>query len=239
VDCLEHNLSLLINLQKFDSLILEKQAVIKEIPAKISEVELPIKKAQALLDKLKQTRESLEKKRRDKERQLDDISEKIKKQKARTTDIKTNKEYQALLKEIETSEKERYAVEDEILNLMEEIDNASKQERMEEAKLKSEKDKLDVYREKLRTEVSMAEKEMLAIREERSKIVDSVDKELYTLYMNLIESGNGMAISEAKEEVCQGCNMNIPPQLFVEIKKNEEILQCPQCRRILFFNSKS
>jgi len=122
---------------------------------------------------------------------------------------------------------------------MEEIDNASRQVRMEEAKLKSEKDKLDVYREKLRAEVSGAEKELLALREERSKIVESVDKELYTLYMNLIESGNGMAISEAKEEVCQGCNMNIPPQLFVEIKKNEEILQCPQCRRILFYNSNS
>ncbi len=236
---MEHNLNLLLNLQKFDSLILEKQAIIEEIPTKISEVEGPLNKAQAVLDKLRQGYESGEKKRRDKERELDEINEKIRKLKARTTDIKTNKEYQALLKEIETAEKERNALEDEILNIMEEIETSSKQIKLEESKLGSEKDKVDAYREKLKSEVSEAEKELLALREERTKIVDSIDKELYSLYMRLIESGKGIAVAEAKEEVCQGCNMNIPPQLFVEIKRNEEILQCPQCHRILFFRSNS
>jgi predicted nucleic acid-binding Zn-ribbon protein len=236
---LEHNLNLLLTLQKFDSLILEKQAIIEEIPAKISEVEGPLKKAQAVLDKLRQSCESGEKKRRDKERGLDDINEKIRKLKARTTEIKTNKEYQALLKEIETAEKERNATEDEILSIMEEMDNSSEQVKLEESRLGSEKGKVDAYREKLKGEVSEAEKELLALREERTKIVDSIDKELYSLYMSLIESGRGIAVAEAKEEVCQGCNMNIPPQLFVEIKRNEEILQCPQCHRILFYRSDS
>ncbi len=236
---MEHNLNLLLNLQKFDSLILEKQAIIEEIPTKISEVEGPLNKAQAVLDKLRQGYESGEKKRRDKERELDEINEKIRKLKARTTDIKTNKEYQALLKEIETAEKERNALEDEILNIMEEIETSSKQIKLEESKLGSEKDKVDAYRERLKGEVYEAEKELLALREKRTKIVDSIDKELYSLYMRLIESGKGIAVAEAKEEVCQGCNMNIPPQLFVEIKRNEEILQCPQCHRILFFRSNS
>ena len=236
---MERNLSLLITLQKFDSLILEKQAIIEVIPSKISEVEGPFKKAQAVFDKLKLSSESLEKKKRDKERELDDTNEKIKKLKTRTTEIKTNKEYQALLKEIETAEKERNAIEDEILNFMEEMENSSKRVKLEESRLKAEKDKLDVYREKLRGEVSEAEKELHHLREERSRIVESIDKELYTLYMSLLEKGNGTAVAEAKEEVCQGCNMNIPPQLFVEIKGNQEILQCPQCNRILFYRSNS
>jgi hypothetical protein len=237
VDCLIQHLNLLINLQKFDSHILEKQLVIKEIPSKISEVESPFKKAQAALDKLKHGQESLEKKKRDKERGLDDINEKIKKLKARMTEIKTNKEYQAHLKEIEAAEKELYTLEDEILLIMEEIDNSSKQIKSEEARLKSEKDKVEAFRETLKREVSEAEKDLLAFREERAKIVDVIDKELYNLYMSLIESGKGTAVAEAKEEVCQGCNMNIPPQLFVEIKRNEEILQCPQCHRILFYRT--
>jgi predicted nucleic acid-binding Zn-ribbon protein len=239
VDGLERHMKLLLNLQEFDSLILEKQLVIKEIPSKFSEVEGPLKKAHAALDKLKQVYESLEKKKRDKERGLDDINEKIKKLKARTTEIKTNKEYQAHLKEIEAAEKECYASEDEILMIMEEIDNSSKRIKLEGARLKSEKDKVEAFREKLKSEVSEVEKELSALRGERAKIVDVLDKELYTLYMSLIESGKGLAVAEAKEEVCQGCNMNIPPQLFVEIKRNEEILQCPQCHRILFYRSNS
>lgn len=75
--------------------------------------------------------------------------------------------------------------------------------------------------------------------EKRPIGTETLDKETYNLYMSLIESGKGVAVAEAKKEVCQGCNMNIPPQLFVEIKSNEEILQCPQCHRILYFKSNS
>jgi predicted nucleic acid-binding Zn-ribbon protein len=57
--------------------------------------------------------------------------------------------------------------------------------------------------------------------------------------MGLIESSGGIAVTEVKGEVCQGCNMNIPPQLYVEIKSNEEIIQCPQCHRILYYKSTS
>ncbi|MEW6162791.1 MAG: C4-type zinc ribbon domain-containing protein [Nitrospirota bacterium] len=236
---MERHLKLLISLQEFDSLILEKQLIINGVPSKTSEAEVLLEKAQAVLDKMKQRHESLEKKKRGKERELDDINEKIIKLKARTAEIKTNKEYQAHLKEIESAEKERHALEDEILIVMEEIDASSKEMRLEEARLKSEKVTLEVFREKLKREVLGAEKELLTIREERTKIVDVIDREIYSLYMSLIESGNGIAVAEAKEAVCQGCNMNIPPQLFVEIKSNEEILQCPQCHRILYYKSDS
>jgi len=50
----------------------------------------------------------------------------------------------------------------------------------------------------------------------------------------LRDSGDGVAVTTARNELCSGCDMNIPPQLYVEIRKNEEILQCPQCRRILY-----
>ena len=58
-------------------------------------------------------------------------------------------------------------------------------------------------------------------------------------YLILIEACNGVAVIEVKEEICQGCNMNIPPQLFVEIKKQEEMLNCPQCRRLLYYKNNS
>ena len=80
-----------------------------------------------------------------------------------------------------------------------------------------------------------AEKELLPLKEARTKIVDAIDDDMYKQYVDLFESYGGIAVAEVKEEICQGCNMNIPPQLFVEIKKNEEIFQCPQCRRILYY----
>jgi predicted nucleic acid-binding Zn-ribbon protein len=237
---LENNLELLIKLQKLDSLILNKQSIIDEMPLKISETELPLKEGQAALEKIKQQKDLLGKKKRDKERELDDFNEKIKKLKARTTEIKTNKEYQAQLKEIESAEKELYGLEDKILLIMEEMDVSSQDIKLEEGRIKSEKNKLETFKEKLENEISEAEKELVSLKEARKKIVEEgINRETYNLYMGLIESSGGLAVTEVKGEVCQGCNMNIPPQLYVEIKSNEEIIQCPQCHRILYYKSTS
>ncbi|MBI5187817.1 MAG: hypothetical protein HZA07_01915 [Nitrospirae bacterium] len=226
----------LIELQQIDSKILNKKCMMDEIPSKISEAEVPLKITQADLDKMKQSHESLEKKRRDKERQLEDINEKIKKLKARTAEIKTNKEYQAHLREIESAEKERYAIEDEILVAMEALDVSSNEVKAAEAKVISEKEKVDILKRKLDEETSEAKKELTMLKEKRAWIVDALDRDMYSQYMILFESGNGLAVTEARGEICQGCNMNIPPQLFVEIKKNEEIIYCPQCYRILYYS---
>jgi predicted nucleic acid-binding Zn-ribbon protein len=230
----KEQLERLIELQKIDSKILDKKRMTDEIPLRISEAEFPLKESLIAIDKIKQRHDSLELKKRGKERELDDINEKIKKLKARTTEIKTNKEYQAHLKEIESVEKERYTVEDEILFVMEEIDASSKEIESEEAKLRTEKDKIEAFKKQLEKERLDAEKELLTLQEDRSRIVDNIDKETYNQYIILIESCNGIAVTEAKEEICLGCNMNIPPQLFVEIKRDEEIFHCPQCRRILY-----
>ena len=231
---MKEQLERLIELQKIDSKILDKKRMTDEIPLRISEAEFPLKESLTAIDKIKQRHDSLELKKRGKERELDDTNEKIKKLKTRTTEIKTNKEYQAHLKEIESVEKERNNIEDEILMVMEEIDTSSKEIESGEAKLRTEKDKIEVFKKKLESEMLEAERELLPLKEIRSKIVAAVDEELYGQYITLFESCSGLAVTEAKEEICLGCNMNIPPQLFVEIKRDEEIFHCPQCRRILY-----
>lgn len=234
---MKEQLKHLIELQLIDSKILDKKRMIDKIPLGIAEAELSLNTFRADVDKIKQRLDSIEKKKRDKERALDDINEKIKKLKARTAEIKTNKEYQAHLKEIESAEKELYNIEDEILVVMEEIDDSSKQMMLEEAKFKTKEDNIKELKKKLEREMLEAEKELLPLQETRSKIVDVLDNELYDQYITLFKSCKGLAVTEVREEICMGCNMNIPPQLFVEVKKNEEIINCPQCRRILYYRN--
>jgi predicted nucleic acid-binding Zn-ribbon protein len=227
----------LIELQQIDTEILGKKLLIDEIPSKISKIELSLKESQAVLDKIKHKHDNLEKSKRDKEIEIDVINEKINKLKSRIADIKTNKEYQAYLKEIESVEKERYNIEDEILIIMEKIDTTLKEIELQDVKLRTEKAKIDEFKKKLEIEMLEAEKELMSLNEKRAGIVNAIDKELYGQYMVLIESCNALAVTEAKGEICLGCNMNIPPQLFVEIKKREEIICCPQCRRILYYKN--
>lgn len=234
---MNEQLERLIRLQEVDSKIHAINRVIEEFPRRIAEAELPFRELRKTLDAAKQRVEALEKKKRDKEGATDDTDEKIKKLKARTPDIKTNKEYQALLKEIESIEKERSSVEDEILLIMEELDAASKQVKSEEQRFRADGEKIEALKKKIEGERAELEKELSIAQEARSKIAETVEREIYGEYLILIQACGGTAVVEAKNEICQGCNMNIPPQLYVELKKNEEILNCPQCRRILYYKN--
>ncbi len=226
----------LVTLQEIDTRIIEKRFFIDKVPLRIYEVDEPLKQAKAELEKMKQKTESLSKKKREKEQFLEGTNEKIRKMKGRVSEIKTNKEYQAHLKEIETSEKEITAIEDEILTVMEELDTALRQQKEKEEKVNREVEKINAFKKELDREVEEYEKELASLKEERAKLVASIVPDVYGRYMMLLKTGGGVAVTPARNELCTGCNMQIPPQLYVEIRKNEEIIQCPQCLRILYYS---
>ena len=228
-------LKLLIDLQRKDSLILEKRRFIDKVPMRIFEVDEPLKQAKLELENMKKKNEIASQKKRAKETALSEAQEKIRKMKARVPDLKTNKEYQAYQKEIDASEREIFTIEDGILQLMEEVDVVSKEQKEKEAGVNAEIEKMNVFKKELDAEVSKHEKELDALKGERVGIVARIDPDIYNTYMTLLrDSGDGVAVTTARNELCSGCDMHIPPQLYVEIRKNEEIIQCPQCRRILY-----
>jgi len=226
---------MLVDLQQRDSLILEKRRFIDKVPLRIFEVDEPLKKAKLELENIKKKQEAASRKKREKESELSETQEKIRKMKARISDLKTNKEYQAYQKEIEGCEKEITAIEDVILQLMEEIDAVSKEQKEKESGVNAEIEKINAFKKELDAEVTKHEKELAALKGERADMVSRIDPAVYKTYMSLLlDSGDGVAVTTARDELCSGCDMHIPPQLYVEIKKNEEIIQCPQCRRILY-----
>lgn len=231
---MNRQLELLIELQKIDSQIIELTKLLEGTPARLSDVEKPLREAEAKLSSERSRLASLEKKRKEKEGIIKEINEKIAKLKARTSEIKTNKEYQAHLKEIEAQENSIRSVEDEILGIMVDMDSISTAIKAFEKEVSEQKAKIDSLKKSLDEEVKRERQGLDALKTKRAEIANSVEPDTYALYMDLLERLGGLAVTEAKDEICQGCNMNIPPQLFVEIKKNEEIYQCPQCKRILY-----
>ncbi|MCL4536305.1 MAG: C4-type zinc ribbon domain-containing protein [Nitrospirae bacterium] len=232
---MNEQLRLLIELQKLDSIILSTRLKMDAIPATISSHEGPLKSAEAAYENVKQQHASLEKKKKDKERDIEDIKEKIKKLKQRTSEIKTNKEYQAQTKEIEKAEKELKSSEDEMLSIMDSIEGSSKVLEIEKGRITEEKAKIEVMKKELEKEVLEWDEEFKKLKKNRKGLTDKIDSGIYNEYMTIMKASRGIAVVEAKDEACQGCNMHIPPQLFVEIKTGDEIINCPQCRRILYY----
>lgn len=227
-------LNLLIMLQEIDSSILSIAYKIESLPGRLEKVKIPLKDATASLEKNKTRYEELGKEKKSREYELEDIEVKIKKLKERTKEIKTNKEYEAHLKEIEKTEKNKYQIEEGILSTMESLELTAKELKEEEAKLKKAEDNLGQEERALEEEKKALYTEMEAYKAKRRDIVKQIGEEIYEQYIGLMKSREGIAVAPTKNEVCLGCHTNIPPQLYNDIKTTDDIFTCCYCNRILY-----
>jgi len=182
--------------------------------------------------------QDLEKKRKEKERQIEDLHEKIKKLKEKTSQIKTNKEYQALLLEISLIEDSIKKEEDNLLLMFYEIDENIKILEKSRKEWESKKNEILQLRKDIESDAEKINNEIENLKEKRKNIVSQLPSELYEEYKELMKKHKGLAVAEVIDEICQGCFLHIPPQLYVEIKLNQTIKYCPQCGRILYYKSK-
>jgi len=227
-------LELLVELQSLDSDIIKKNKAIQQIPKKLSASEKGLKEVQKKVEEAKSRLDEAEKKKREKDLALKENADHIAKLKDRTSAIKDNKAYTAHLKEIESSEKSSSSIEEDILKLMDDIEAKKAALTDAEAALKAEDVRVAEEKKKLESEVSQAKKELEEMFSGRAKFRVPLDKEYYDEYMTLLKSKDGLAVAQVEDEICGGCHMNIMPQLYVEIKRQEKILHCPQCGRFLF-----
>jgi predicted nucleic acid-binding Zn-ribbon protein len=232
---LNEQLKFLIALQEVDSSVLVTAEKIESLPGRLDQFKTPLKEANESFKKAEIKNEALKKKKKEKDLKLDEIQDNIDKMKSRNSEIKTNKEYDAHLKEIESFEKSRYQIEDEILSLMEDIENFSSELQKEEMEIKKVEEEFRKQEKVIEEEKKMLHAEMEAQKAKRDEFVAKIEAGNYRQYMNLLERSGGMAVVQTRNEVCLGCNTNIPPQLYNDIKKNEGIFTCYYCKRFLFY----
>lgn len=233
---MNEQIKLIVELQNLDTLIISMRKNIDILPLKIANEQDELKTAQESYESSQRDLLSLEKKKREKEREIEELDIKINKIRGKTSEIKTNKEYQAYIKEIANMEKDLSKVEDELLFIMESLDEFKKIIKLKKSKMKEEEEKLEEIKNKLELEKVKVEDELKFLVKNRNELVSRIEKDIYNLYINLLKVCNGHAVVEVKDEICYGCHLHIPPQQYVKIKNNKEISACPQCRRILYYN---
>ncbi len=232
---MNEQLNVLIQLQQIDAKIRALKNEQQSIPTRLAELEARSAANQAELGKAREALEAAQKAKRDRDGDLEEGGRKVEKLKAKTSEIKNNKEYQALLKEIEVAGQENKAIEDDILKLMEKIDAAAAEIKAAESRAEAESSSIQNDRKQLEESMAAAENMLKTEEQERAAVAARVDRPLLAQYDRLLGPTGGRVIVEARSESCSGCFMSIPPQLFVNVKKNEVVNTCPHCHRILYF----
>ncbi|HUL20371.1 MAG TPA: C4-type zinc ribbon domain-containing protein [Thermodesulfobacteriota bacterium] len=228
-------LELLWELQKIDLGLKSIQEEKDRYPTEMKKLDEKQKVETERIEKEKEKIESLEKTRRQKEGQLNLEQEKIKRAEAKMFEVKTNKEYQALLGEIDAIKGANSRMEEEILRVMDEIDELKKDLSKREKDVGATLEKIEAERKKLQQQMGHDEKVWEKQVERREALSKQIETKLVKLYNTLKEKRQGVGVVGVKRETCQGCFVNVPPQLFIEVQKNNALVRCPHCNRILYW----
>ncbi len=216
-------------------MIIEGERKLLQAPRRLRQMEDQLSEVHGKIDKEKEIIEELEKERHKKEKELEGEKDKIKKLEVKLYDVKTNKEYQALLKEIESAKEANDRTEEDVLVLMDKVEDLRKDYQSSEIELKKLEKESEVEKAAIEKETHSMDQVIAKLTTERDNLLSIVSENLRTIYNILREKRGGLAVTNVRNGVCLGCNMNIPPQLFIEVTKNKRLIQCPSCNRILFF----
>ena len=232
---MKDKIKLLIQLQACDNRMKEIDKRKCEGPLRIQKLETELNDFMSKFLEQNERLELLRKDRREIEQEIKEFESNIEKSNIKLSAIKSNKEYKAVLKEIEGLKKGKSSIEDRAIQIMEEIEEMDKKY-LETKDLEPDmKKSFKGNKKKIDHEIKELDGVLENLQKKRSSFTQDVDQDLLKKYLFLKERKDGQAISSVIGGVCQTCHMGIPPQKFNELIRGNSLLTCPHCNRIIYW----
>jgi predicted nucleic acid-binding Zn-ribbon protein len=228
------DLAHLIHLQQLDNSAEEARRTLDELPGRHAELDARLAEAEGRVKDAKERLAACQAVRRELEKELAAVQGRLSKYKDQLMEVKTNKEYQAMQNEIATAEREVRSREDRILERMEEQEDLTRALKQAESALKGEQAAVAGERRTLDEQKARTEADIDRLAREREALRPRIGGEALRLFDYLAQR-RGVAIVEAKEGHCSFCHVRLRPQVFNEIRRNEKLIQCDSCMRLLYF----
>jgi hypothetical protein len=232
---LKDKLLVLIQLQECDNRIAKVLQAKELAPLRIQKLEDELRTVENQFKADEDQLEAFRKDRRQLEREIQELDGKIEKSSAKLTQIKSNKEYTAALKEIDDIKTIKFQTEEKAIQMMETAEELERKCKGHKETLKTLKDQSEKDKDAVKTELLGLEKDLDALQKERSQLCCDFDQGLLKKYVFLRERKGGLAISSVVTGVCQTCHMGIPPQKFNELIRGNDLMTCPHCNRIIYW----
>jgi uncharacterized protein len=228
---LEH----LIHLQELDLAAERYRRRIADIPIQQAALDARLAARAGAVDAVKARIAESQAARREVEKDLAAVQSRLSKFKNQLMEVKTNKEYQAMQKEMSVAEQEISDLETRMLERMEEADGLAIELKTAQGALAAEQADVTRERQALEDERGSAAGELERASGERVRIAAAIGAEALALFERLAHGRRGVAMAEARDGVCTVCHVRLRPQIFNDARRNAGIVQCDSCARILYF----
>jgi len=228
------DLERLITLQRLESERDAARRAIDGMPARREDLDARLAQRAADLDAARQRGSDSGAARRVLEKDLAAVQTRLRRYKDQLMEVKTNKEYTAMQHEIAAAEEEVRKLEDLLLERLMEADELAAEVKAAEAALAAAKGETERERRALDGESARLEAAIAEATTARDRVAAEIDPPALALF-ETIRGRRGVAVVEARDGHCSVCHVRLRPQVYNEVRRNEAIIQCESCQRVLYF----
>jgi uncharacterized protein len=225
----------LITLQDLDLAAERLRRQITDVPALSAALDERIAALTAAVAGVKERMAASQTARREIDKDLAVVQGRLSKYKDQLMEVKTNKEYHAMQTEIATAEQQVRLQEDRLLERMEEAETHAAELKAAEAALKNGQAEVAKDRQRLEAGRGAAEAELSKVTADRAATAALLSAPAIALFEHVSKHRKGLAMSEARDGHCMQCHVRLRPQVYNDVRRNERLIQCESCSRILFY----
>ena len=232
---IQEQINILVKVQGVELEIHQADRLVNALSDEATALDQTMAECQAHASSEKAALDDLKKTYRDLESEAKVNAEMIVKSNEKLRAVKTNKEYQSILKEIDEIRKKNSSIEDRMLEQLETIESAEEAIKVKAAELAG---FVQSYQEKKETFAAKEKRERQAVEalnEKKARISATADPEFITVLDDVKKKVRGLAVVPVQQAICMGCHMNIPAQLYNELQRFDELRFCPHCHRIIYW----
>ncbi len=232
---IKEQIDILVKLQKIEIESDDIKSKLSDVSKKIDSFDTKLKEfEQSIIDE-KSLLDELNKKYRSYDSDAQTSLALIKKSQEKLRAVKTNREYQSLLKETEELKAKNSRAEDEMLLGLDRIDETEKNISIKQGEYSKLEQVINSDKEAIIREAELWKKRLAKLEVEWKEVSSKVKPELLKKYIMVKQQTMGIAITSVKGAVCSGCNMNLPPQMYNELQRCDSLKFCPNCQRIIYW----
>jgi predicted nucleic acid-binding Zn-ribbon protein len=202
----------------------------------VQDADARLSHARDVVEEAKQRLKASQELRREQEKDAATFQTRLSKFKDQLSAVKTNREYQAMQAEIETAQRELGLVEEKVLERMMEADALAADVKKAEQALAAQRKAVEAEKKALAEELATVETALAQATEQRATVIAAMEPRLVALFEQVARARKGIAICVAtRDGLCSACHVRLRPQAFQEVRRNDAIIQCFSCNRILYY----
>lgn len=224
----------LVTLQEVEIETASVQAQLAGFPRQLAELDARVKVSAEAMSRAVGCMTEIQQAYRSQETEAKVIQSRIVKSEEKLRSVKTNKEYQSSLKEIEDLKTALSAIEDRMIACLDEMDQVKLLIAAQEGERERLTRDIEAQKGQICQSALAAQKQLDRLNDERAKIIAVIAPDLLKTYETVKQNSGGVAIAVVRNAVCLGCHLNLPPQMFHDLLHFDKLLVCPHCERLIY-----